>query len=254
MEKLTRREFLGFAPLWLASGNVGLSLPGASSEVVYGFTQSPTPARRLADATVSPYATFPKGALLRLYNSENNGFTQIVRDSWVKFPNWLLAFGTGFVPLTQLQLLRAEMVAPVHPDVAPDQKRIHISLADQEIFAFENKRLVNRSKVSTGLVYPTPVGEFYIYQKRWARQMQGFNPNGTHWDLPGVPFVMYFDPETGDAIHGTYWHHNFGHPMSHGCVNLPTDVAQWFYRWTTPTPADFDTQTQWGKGTRVTIA
>ncbi|MCD6030113.1 MAG: ErfK/YbiS/YcfS/YnhG family protein, partial [Thermomicrobiales bacterium] len=37
--------------------------------------------------------------------------------------------------------------------------------------------------------------------------------------------------DEGHALHGTYWHSNFGMPMSHGCVNLPMDVAEWMYRW-----------------------
>ncbi len=244
---LTRREFLGFAPLWAANSH----LLGFTDGIRYGLTTSRIPARRLPDINEAPYATFPQGALLRLDIAEN-GFAQIVRDSWVRFPKWLLAFGNSFVPLVRLKLLEDYEVTPIHPDVAPDQKRIQISLANQEISALENQRLIYKTKVSTGLVYPTPVGEYSIYSKWWSRQMQGFNPNGSTWDLPAVPFVMYFDAK-GDAIHGTYWHHNFGHPMSHGCVNLKTEDALWFYRWTTPNNQDFDTQTQWDKGTRVVI-
>ena len=33
------------------------------------------------------------------------------------------------------------------------------------------------------------------------------------------------------GIHGTYWHHNFGTPMSHGCVNMLTEDAGWLYDW-----------------------
>lgn len=47
--------------------------------------------------------------------------------------------------------------------------------------------------------------------------------------LPAVPYVMYFHGNYG--LHGTYWHNNFGQPMSHGCVNLPTDAAQWLFNW-----------------------
>ena len=50
------------------------------------------------------------------------------------------------------------------------------------------------------------------------------------FDLPGVPWSTFFTYD-GIAIHGTYWHHNFGHPMSHGCVNASTPDAQWLYNW-----------------------
>ena len=59
---------------------------------------------------------------------------------------------------------------------------------------------------------------------------------GPGYDLPGVPYVMYFygggiAKSRGYGIHGTYWHNNFGHPMSHGCVNMPTAEAEWAYYW-----------------------
>jgi lipoprotein-anchoring transpeptidase ErfK/SrfK len=55
---------------------------------------------------------------------------------------------------------------------------------------------------------------------------------GEYYNVPDVPDVLYFT-DRGHAIHGTYWHSNFGTPMSHGCVNLPTDVADWMYQWST---------------------
>jgi len=52
---------------------------------------------------------------------------------------------------------------------------------------------------------------------------------GPGYNLPNVPWVMYF--YDGYAIHGTYWHHNFGHPMSHGCINMTIPDAHWLYNW-----------------------
>ena len=52
---------------------------------------------------------------------------------------------------------------------------------------------------------------------------------GEYYNVPDVPCVMYFT-NGGHALHGTYWHSNFGTPMSHGCVNLPMDVAAWMLR------------------------
>ena len=54
--------------------------------------------------------------------------------------------------------------------------------------------------------------------------------DGKPYEVDDVPYVMYFTNE-GHALHGTYWHNNFGTPMSHGCVNLPMDVAEWMFRW-----------------------
>ncbi len=71
---------------------------------------------------------------------------------------------------------------------------------------------------------PTPVGKFKIRSKYLAQAM-----SGPGYYLPNVPHVMYFYGQ--DALHGTYWHNNFGHPMSHGCVNLSREDAEWLYNW-----------------------
>ena len=53
------------------------------------------------------------------------------------------------------------------------------------------------------------------------------------FDLPGVPWNTFFE-SSGMAIHGTYWHNDFGIPRSHGCLNVPIDAARWIYRWVYP--------------------
>lgn len=102
-------------------------------------------------------------------------------------------------------------------------KQIIVDLSDQRIFAYQDGQLLNTVIVSTGLPgTPTVTGDFNIYWKLTSQTM-----SGPGYYLPGVPWVMYF--YAGYAIHGTYWHNNFGQPMSHGCVNLPTDQAAWFF-------------------------
>jgi lipoprotein-anchoring transpeptidase ErfK/SrfK len=106
-----------------------------------------------------------------------------------------------------------------------------VDIGDQTIAAYDGRTLLKRAIVSTGVAsHPTIVGRFAIYQKLMSQTMTGGNRfSGDYYFLPGVPNVMYF--YDGYAIHGTYWHHNFGHPMSHGCVNLTIDDAKWFYDW-----------------------
>jgi LysM repeat protein len=102
-------------------------------------------------------------------------------------------------------------------------KQIVVDLSDQRVYAFDNGNLVREVVVSTGLAgTPTVVGDFKVYVKYAAQTM-----SGPGYYLPAVPYVMYFF--SGYALHGTYWHNNFGRPMSHGCVNLPTPEAEWFY-------------------------
>lgn len=101
---------------------------------------------------------------------------------------------------------------------------IDIDLSAQTLTAFEGSQPIWSTLVSTGLRNtPTPVGTFAIQWKLRSQRM-----TGPGYDLPNVPWVMYFTGR-GHAIHGAYWHNNFGSPMSHGCVNLPIANAQWLY-------------------------
>jgi lipoprotein-anchoring transpeptidase ErfK/SrfK len=110
-------------------------------------------------------------------------------------------------------------------------KWIDVDIGDQTITAYSGDTLLKKVLVSTGVAsHPTVVGRFAIYQKLESQDMSGGNRfSGDYYFLPGVPSVMYF--YAGYAIHGTYWHHNFGHPMSHGCVNLSKEDAKWFFNW-----------------------
>jgi LysM repeat protein len=104
-------------------------------------------------------------------------------------------------------------------------KQIVVDISNQMIYAFENGVLVNSSLVSTGVAAaPTVQGDFRVYVKYTSTTM-----SGPGYYLPGVPYTMYY--YRGYGVHGTYWHNNFGRPMSHGCVNLPTSVAKWFFYW-----------------------
>jgi lipoprotein-anchoring transpeptidase ErfK/SrfK len=106
-------------------------------------------------------------------------------------------------------------------------KWIDIDLSSQTVRAMRGGTVVRRMRTSTGIArYPTPVGSYRIYAKYRAVRMRGCCPK---YDLPGVPWTMFF--YRGFALHGTYWHNNFGTPMSHGCVNLRTSDAGWLYRW-----------------------
>jgi lipoprotein-anchoring transpeptidase ErfK/SrfK len=104
-------------------------------------------------------------------------------------------------------------------------KWIEVRLATQRLYAWQSGRIVMSTAISSGLPRtPTVRGSFRIQRKYRRVRMRG-----PGYDLPNVPYSMFF--YRGYAIHGTYWHANFGRPMSHGCVNLPTVKAAWLYRW-----------------------
>lgn len=113
--------------------------------------------------------------------------------------------------------------APTAPTSAG--KAIVVSTQQQRIYAYENGTLVHSYLASTGLPEtPTVLGDYAIYRKYAKTDMRG-----PDYYLPDVPYTMYF--YQGYGIHGTYWHNSFGRPMSHGCVNLPTGEAEWFFNW-----------------------
>lgn len=123
-------------------------------------------------------------------------------------------------------------IALPDPVVSPPTtgKWIDVNLTKQTITAFEGPTPVAAMLVSTGTRYhPTVVGQYHIYSKYTAYSMSGGTPGIDYYYLPNVPYTMFW--YQGYAIHGTYWHHNFGHQMSHGCVNLATPDAKWFFDW-----------------------
>jgi lipoprotein-anchoring transpeptidase ErfK/SrfK len=102
---------------------------------------------------------------------------------------------------------------------------IDVDLTNQMVYAYEGDVIVNSFLVSTGTwLTPTVTGEYKIYVKYRSAPMRG-----PGYYLPNVPYIMYFYKSYG--LHGTYWHNNFGTPMSHGCVNLRTDDAAWLFDW-----------------------
>jgi hypothetical protein len=133
-----------------------------------------------------------------------------------------------------VRLYPADELAPLSPRVPPEQKRIEVHLRSQVLRAFEYGELVYTARVSTGQAnYETPTGLFRTFHKRPTYHMYGGADASLVFDLPGVPWDTYIT-ESGVAMHGTYWHNDFGTPHSHGCINMRPEDARWIYRWTTP--------------------
>lgn len=133
---------------------------------------------------------------------------------------------------------------PLGDPYAPGPKWIEVSISQQTLWAYQGDALIHQSLVSTGLAPNlTELGMFHIRLKYPEQDLGGFTdatgevigfddaPEGTTpYLVEDVPHVMYFNMDA-EALHGTYWHENFGQPMSHGCVNLTLDVAEWLYGW-----------------------
>lgn len=113
------------------------------------------------------------------------------------------------------------------------EKWIEISLKEQKERAWEGNKLVMEFPISSGKWAPTPTGTFNIWYKTRSQSMVGGSKElGTYYNLPNVPNNMFFS--AGFALHGAYWHNNFGQPMSHGCVNEPLASAAQIFEWAGP--------------------
>ncbi len=116
---------------------------------------------------------------------------------------------------------------------APGEKWIDVNLGRHTMTAYVGASVVMGpvSMVNGAPATPTVVGTFHVYTKNPLMTMRGFNADGTRYAVPNVPWSSFF--YNGYALHGAPWRSSFGYSDSHGCVNLPVDVARWVYGWAT---------------------
>lgn len=117
-------------------------------------------------------------------------------------------------------------------------KHIYVDLTNQRLYAYEGGKVLYNFPVSTGKWNHTPTGDFRIWIKLLYTRMSG-GSGADYYNLPNVPYTMFYynsqvPKADGYSIHGAYWHNNFGHPMSHGCVNMRPEDAAYIYNWADP--------------------
>ncbi len=191
-------------PFDVAEGYVGASIPPGAYTIRPGDTLYSIAAR--SKTPIVMIAAF----------NEIENVNELEAGSEIVIPNE--------IELRQMESGEYPLPGAPSPTVY-DGKQIIVALSQQRTYAFEDGKLVRFFLVSTGLSKtPTIQGNYEIYRQLETRHM-----TGPGYDLPDVPYVSYFI--AGYAFHGTYWHENFGTPMSHGCVNMVTDEARWLYEW-----------------------
>ena len=140
------------------------------------------------------------------------------------------------------KILTDEDVAPISPDVDPNDKRIEADLDFQTLSCYEGNTEVYYCRISSGLKYDangqlstelaTPVGSLLTHWKIFSLNMTaGTFQSG--YSTPAVPWSTMISGD-GIAIHGAFWHNAFGEKRSHGCINVTPEDAKWIFRWTTP--------------------
>ena len=184
-------------------------------------------------------------------------------ETWYRVYDDLTGFPYNIDPL-HVRPIPLEELAPITPDVPFEKKRIEVNLTTQILTAYENENAVLKTTISSGipngrvqgfkLSTKTPEGDdFHIQDKMPAKHMGNGNlfADLEDYELPGVPWTSFFTAQ-GHAFHGTYWHNNFGTPMSHGCINMRTAEAKWLFNWVRPI-AEIGKTYNRGYGTLVQI-
>ena len=192
---------------------------------------------------------------------------------WYKIYDELDSNVPYYVPAIHLRLIEDDLFDPISADVPNEEKRIEVNLTTQMLTAYEYGRTVFQTNVSSGIrggglsgekgiSTTTPNGKFTTLWKQPSKHMgysyfsigSGGNllADESGYVLAGVPWDTFFTP-VGHAFHGTYWHENFGEPMSHGCVNMRTSEANWIFRWALPTHTVDAVSDDHGHGTTVEI-
>ncbi|HWY79374.1 MAG TPA: L,D-transpeptidase [Candidatus Sulfotelmatobacter sp.] len=128
----------------------------------------------------------------------------------------------------KIDLAQALTPAVLGANTTTGEKHVYIDLSTQRLYAYQGDTEYMDTYIASGKWNPTPVGNFHIWEKLVATRMAG-GEGASAYDLPNVPYVMYFYQDYG--LHGAYWHNNFGHMMSHGCVNERIVDAKKLYEW-----------------------
>ncbi len=185
----------------------------------------------------------------RMTDSEDKVWYQLLDDR---------TYRVYFIPAMTMRLVPDSELTRISPEVPLEEKKIVVDLSEQSLTAYESERPVFMSRISSGIRlreggFATPKGYYRTIRKRPCRHMANpANAYGSGFDLPGVPWVSYFT-SNGIALHGAYWHNNFGVPHSHGCINMTPQAAKWIYRWTDPNVPPEKYVYSGTNGTRVII-
>lgn len=207
--------FIGVVALWLflpAGGLAARSLEDKGPVPLVPLLQIDKPTYTPTfTPTFTPTATFTPTPTFTPTFTPTATFTPTFTPTNTPLPT-----RTPFRPATQ---------PPTAKPSSGGVRWIDVDLSEQRLYAYEGDKVVASFIVSTGVpAHPTVIGKFRIYIKLESTDMRG-----PGYYLRNVPYTMYF--YKGYGIHGTYWHNNFGTPMSHGCVNMRTEDARWLFYW-----------------------
>ncbi|WP_084403239.1 L,D-transpeptidase family protein [Schaalia suimastitidis] len=183
-----------------------------------------------------------RGDIVRVSKQKVDGYAvnnlDAVADALIASLNAKTTFeGTFEYTVTEAQseqVLIAEGPASAIYPAVPGEKWIDINLSNNTTTAYVGQTIVQgpTPMVPGDPRTPTITGTYQVWLKVPSQTMRGLNFDGTEYETPGVPWILYFK---GDyALHGAPWRTSFGwsgYGGSHGCVNMPVAAAQWLYNW-----------------------
>lgn len=222
---------------------------GTLAEVSVPFTDATWNQRRPDWVAYRLYYGTTHWLRVIVYDEQGEPWYRIADDKWDI---------TYYVRAAHLRLITPDEVAPLSPEVPPDEKRLEVRLSEQIVVAYEYDAPVFCARMASGALFRdgdfrTPPGTYITNRKRPSRHMAAGDPAAPNaYDLPGIPWVTYLTL-SGISFHGTFWHNDYGRPRSHGCINLTPADALWIYRWTNPAVPLTSETWEDKTGTRVDI-
>lgn len=116
--------------------------------------------------------------------------------------------------------------------MATSARMVEVNLSEQMLYMKENGAVIDSWPISSGIAEsPTTVGHFTVQSHYDVQTMTSSSATDDYWnyEVPNVQWIMYY--YGGEALHGVYWHNDFGNPRSHGCVGMPNYRAKQIYDW-----------------------
>jgi hypothetical protein len=203
---------------------------------------------RLADDTgfAVPFGfVSPRGGMIEAYTTNKAGGGGVNRQLAARTPVPVLetakdkdgkplAYRIGDAEWMYAADVRVFEPTPPPPLLQPNERWIDVDLDAQILVAYEGELPVYATLVSSGgKETPTETGVYRMWLKESEADMKGLNGEDPY-SVATVPWTQFFSPEKGLALHTAYWHDQFGHQRSHGCVNLAPRDARWLYFWSDP--------------------
>lgn len=203
---------------------------------------------QIQNAPISPGVkyTMQTGQPVRLYYGQVVWLDQVAADGSGKvfyrfnespqhgygYGDVFFADGAAFRPLTP------DDVAPISPNVDPNNKKIVVDATPgkQILSCMEGSQEVYYCRISSGYgeQFSTPLGDQAISWKIFSIHMAANTASDSGYDTMAVPWPIFFNTTAGAAIHGVFWHNDFGVRRSHGCINVAPEDAKWIFRWSNP--------------------